>query len=62
MFGPATPGEAQAAQIIGGATMAMFLAVGLVPALRPYAWKIRVGVLIAYLVGGGAFAIYAALH
>lgn len=55
MFGPATPAEVHAAQIITGAAMALFLVVGLVPALRPHVMTIRAVVLAAYLAGCAVF-------
>ena len=58
-FIPATPAEMHAAQIVVGATMALWIFVGLAPGLRAYATRIRVGVLIAYLLGFAGFAIYA---
>lgn len=58
MFRPASVEEVQAAQILTGVTLALFLAIGLVPGLRPYAWKIRAGVIAAYLLGCAAFDGY----
>ena len=62
MFGAATADELRAAQIITGVTMALFLTVGLVPGLGPYAGKIRAGVLAAYLLGCVAFVGYVLLN
>ncbi|HTW71354.1 MAG TPA: hypothetical protein VME47_15820 [Acetobacteraceae bacterium] len=58
MFSAVSAGEMHAAQTLTGGTMALFLAVGLVPALRPYAGRIRVGVLAAYLLGCAALIGY----
>ena len=58
-FIPATPGELHAAQILAGATMALWLFVGLAPGLKVYATRIRIGVLIVYLLAFAGLAIYA---
>ena len=50
-FPPVSNAEMQAARVLSGATMALWLGVGVVPALRPYAARIRLLVLGAYLVG-----------
>jgi hypothetical protein len=42
--------EMRAAQILTGATMAVWLACGVVPGVRPYATKLRAGLLAAYLL------------
>ena len=59
---PATPGEMHAAQILAGVTMALWIFVGLAPGLKAYATRIRVGVLIVYLLGFAGFAVYALLR
>ena len=61
MFGPASAAEMQAAQVLTGLAMALFLAVGVIPGFRPYARKIQAVVLAAYLLGGTAFIVYALL-
>jgi len=61
MFGPASAEEIHAAQILTGLAMALFLAVGLIPASRPYARKVQAGVLAAYLLGCAAFIVYVLL-
>lgn len=58
MFGSVTTGEFRAAQILTGATMAAWLASGWMPALQPYATKIRVVVLTAYLLCCAGFIVY----
>ncbi|HUN39593.1 MAG TPA: hypothetical protein VMU81_04830 [Acetobacteraceae bacterium] len=58
MFNAVSPDEIRAAQMLTGGTMALFLMAGLVPGLRPYAGKIRAGVLAAYLLGCAAFVGY----
>ncbi|HVC62929.1 MAG TPA: hypothetical protein VND19_21510 [Acetobacteraceae bacterium] len=62
MLAPATPEEAHAAQILTGATMAAWLACGWIPAIRPYATKIRVAILGAYLLGCIAYVGYVMLR
>ena len=56
---PATSGEVHAAQILAGATMALWIFVGLAPGLKAYATRIRIGVLVVYLLGFAGLAIYA---
>ena len=58
-FNLVTPGELRAAQILVLATLALFIFVGLAPGLKAYATRIRVGVLIVYLLGFAGMAIYA---
>ena len=48
----------QTAQVITGAALVLFIGVGFVPALRPYAARIRAGVLAAYLVACAGFVVY----
>jgi hypothetical protein len=62
VLGPATPEEVYAAQVLTGATMAAWLVSGWIPGLRPYATRIRVVVLTAYLLGCAAFIAYAMLR
>jgi len=52
----------QTARIVTGATMAAFLAVGMVPGLREHAGRIRVALLVAYLLACGIFVGYALLR
>jgi hypothetical protein len=48
---PVSPEQMQAARMLTSLTLAAFLAVGWVPGLRRHAGRIRVGVLVAFLVG-----------
>lgn len=57
-FIAATPGEMHAAEILAGAAMALWIFVGLVPEIAAYATRIRVAVVIIYLLGFAAFAIH----
>jgi hypothetical protein len=47
-----------AAQILTGATMATWLACGVIPGVRPHATKIRTLLLSAYLLGCAGFIAY----
>ena len=62
MFGPVTGQEMQAAQILTGAAMVLFLMVGLVPGLRRHVGTLRAGVLAAYLLGCAALVGYVLLR
>ena len=57
-FGPVTPGEIHATQIFTGSTMALFIAVRLLPGVRPYAMHLRLALVACYLLGCAGFAIY----
>ena len=57
-LGPGNIAEMHAAQILIGFALAAFLGVGLVPGLRPYAMRIRTGVLAVYLLGCVMFVLY----
>jgi hypothetical protein len=56
--GPLASEEVRAAQILTGATMAAWLACGVIPGVQPYAMKIRTVLLGAYLLGCAAFIAY----
>ena len=62
MLGPVTSEDMRAAQLLTGATMAAWLTCGVVPAARPYATKLRAGLLAAYLLGCAAFVVYVLLR
>jgi hypothetical protein len=59
---PLTTEEIRAAQMLTAATMAAWLACGVVPAIRPHAAKFRAGLLAAYLAGCAAFVGYVLLR
>ena len=61
MFRPVAAEEMHAAQIVTGATMALWIGVGVVPALKPHAGAIRGAVLALYLAAIAGFAIYLTL-
>ena len=50
--------EMQTARVVTGATMAAFLAVGMVPGLRQHARRIRGVLLVIYLLACGVFVGY----
>jgi len=62
MLRPVTGQEMQAAQILTGAAMALFLMAGLVPGLKRHAGPLRVLVLVAYLLGCAALVGHALLN
>jgi hypothetical protein len=43
---------------ITGATFALFLMVGFVPGLQPYAARIRVAIAVAYFATAAGFMVY----
>lgn len=61
MFSTVSVNEMQAARIVTGAAMALWIGVGLVPGLRQHASAIRRAVLALYLLTFGGFVLYAAL-
>jgi hypothetical protein len=61
-FLPVTPNEMHAAQILTGATMALWIIVGLAPGVKAYATEIRVAALTFYLLGFAGFVIYVLLR
>lgn len=55
---PVTADDMHAAQILTGATMALWMLAGLAPGLRAYATRLRIAILSIYLLGCAAFASY----
>lgn len=53
-----TDQEIHAAQVFSGATFALWLLIGYVPAVRRYANPIRACLLVIYLAGCTAFVAY----
>jgi hypothetical protein len=49
------PEQMRQAQVVTGFAMAAFIGVGVIPGLRPYAWTIRLVLLVVYLIACGAF-------
>jgi hypothetical protein len=62
VLGSATAAQVRAAQILTGATMAAWLACGVIPGVQPYATKIRTVLLVAYLLGCAAFIAYVSVR
>ena len=62
MFGPVSNGEMHAAQIVTGATMALWLTIGYVPGLKTHATRLRAALLAAYLLGCVAVLAHALLR
>jgi len=58
VFGTVSGEVMRTAQIVTGAAMALWLGAGLVPGLRKHAGRIRVAVLVLYLLTLGGFVVY----
>jgi hypothetical protein len=58
LFSAVSSADMQTARIVTGATMAAFLAAGIVPGLREHAGRIRVALLVIYLLACGIFVGY----
>ena len=58
LFSAVPPEQMRQAQIATGLVMAAFIGVGMVPGLRPYAWTIRLVLLVVYLVTCAAFVAW----
>jgi hypothetical protein len=55
---PVTAEEMRAAQMLTGATMAAWLACGVIPSIRPHATNLRAALLAACLLGCAGFVAY----
>jgi hypothetical protein len=62
LLGAVSSTDMQTARIVTGATMAAFIGVGMVPGLRQHAGRIRVALLVAYLLACGIFVGYALMR
>jgi hypothetical protein len=62
MPSPVTEETMRAAQILTGATMAAWLACGIIPGVRPYVTKFRAGLLVAYLSCCAGFVAFVLLR
>jgi hypothetical protein len=58
LFSAVSGADMQTARIVTGATMAAFVAAGMVPGLREHAGRIRVALLVIYLLACGIFIGY----
>lgn len=61
MGGVVPPGDWRAAQVLTGLAMALWLAIGYVPALRRHVGAVRLGLLLAYAVACGGILLHALL-
>ncbi len=61
LFDAVTANEMQAARIVTGATMAVLLATGWMPGLREHAGRIRLVLLLLYLLACAIFIGYVLL-
>lgn len=61
-FGTVTGEEIRAAQIITGVTMALFIGIGIAPGLREHAGRLRLALLVLYLLACGGFVGYVLLR
>ena len=50
--------DIRAAQMLTGATLAMFLMANVVPGLRPYAGRLRLAIVSAYFIAAAGFMVY----
>ncbi len=50
--------DIRSAQMITGATFALFLMVGFVPGLQDYAARIRLAITVAYFAAAAGFMVY----
>ena len=62
LFDAVSGEQIRTARIVTGAAMAAFIAVGLAPPLRPYARRIRLGLVAAYLLGCAGLVAYVLLR
>jgi hypothetical protein len=58
LFSAVTADEMQAARIVTGATMALFVLTAVAPGLRQHAAKVRLLLLILYLLACAVFVGY----
>jgi hypothetical protein len=58
LFTAVSSEDVRAAQIVTGVTMALFIGAGLTPGLREYAGRIRVALLVLYLLASCGFIAY----
>lgn len=62
MFRSVSAGDMQAVQIVTGAAMALWLAVGYVPGLRAHITRIRGAILAGYFLAGVAIVAHLLLR
>ena len=62
LFAPISADEMQAAWIVTGVTMALFVGLWVVPGLREHAGRLRFYLLVFYLLAWGLFVAYVVLR
>jgi hypothetical protein len=62
LFSAVSGEQVRQAQIVTGLAMAAFISVGVVPGLRPYAARIRLVLLVVYLLACAAFVTWVLLR
>jgi hypothetical protein len=62
LFDAVSGEQMRQAQIVTGLAMAAFIGVGVVPGLRPYAARIRLVLLVAYLLACAGFVAWVLLR
>jgi hypothetical protein len=55
LFSAVTSEDIRAAQVVTGAAMALFIGIGIVPGLREYAGRLRLSLLVLYLLACSGF-------
>lgn len=61
MFGPVSPEDMRAAQVVTGAAMALWLSIRYVPGLRQHQARAQGALLVLYLVACAAILAHALL-
>jgi hypothetical protein len=61
-FSAVSGNQMRMAQIITGAAMALFIGIGVVPGLRHHAARLRLALLVVYLVACGVFVAWVLLR
>ncbi len=54
-----TAADIEAGRMVTLVTMALVIGVGLIPPLRPHAYRIRIAVTLLYLLSAAGFTLYA---
>ena len=62
MLGSVTPEQMHAASVVTGLTLALWLAAGVIPALRRHAPVIRAGLLTMYLAAWAGVGLWLVLR
>jgi hypothetical protein len=62
LFSAVSGEEVRAAQIVTGVTMALFIGIGIAPGLREHAGRLRLALLVLYLLVCCGFLAYVLLR